>query len=221
VSVALNSASGIPYSNAHPFFSPPPIDGWYQSANKRYEKFRTSGAGSGQLEEAMFLFKEAARLSGLAEPRDSVTYARSHLGIARCRRELTFKAPLSYAERRDHLDQARTHLHRAYDEAIKMNSDALKLRVELELAVVGARRVQVAEKESNLDLAAMAAERAEAVAELERLVDMCAGAGRDDLQEYAVKWLVKLGGQRPRPPRYTKDVHEMEEVQEAHELDSP
>lgn len=179
------------------------IDDWFQRGDRRYNDYLASGPGgnggrSAQLKEAIFYFTEAAKLADIARPRDHLTYTRSHLGIARCRRELTFKKPSSYAKLTGLLDDAASHLHRAYDAAGRMDSSALRLRVELELAVIGARRVQVEEKESRLAPQAIASQREEAVKELARVIADCVAAQREDLQEYGTKWLVKLGGEAPR-----------------------
>ncbi|GAB1314721.1 hypothetical protein MFIFM68171_04931 [Madurella fahalii] len=173
-------------------------DGWFQRGDKRYNDYLVSGSGSVQLEDAIFLFTEAARLAVIAKPRDSVTYARSHLGIARCKRELTFKTSSSYAELKKHLGEARTHLHRAYNEAVRMNSSALKLRVELELAVIGARQVQVEETESRLEPGIIASKREEVLGELSKVIESCTEMGKEDFREYGTKWLVKLGRGAPQ-----------------------
>ena len=142
----------------------------------------------------MFLFKEAVRLAALSTPKDRVTSARSHLGIARCRRELTFKQPSSYGALKAHLDEARTHLHQAYEDAVRMDSQPLKLRVELELAVIAARQLQIDEKEARLEISAASAERESVVQELTRVIEACTATGREDLRDYGMRWLSKLDG---------------------------
>jgi hypothetical protein len=140
----------------------------------------------------MFLFKEAARLATQSTPKDRVTSARSHIGIARCRRELTFRQPSSYGALKSHLNEARTHLHQAYDDAVRMDSQPLKLRVELELAVIAARQLQIDEMESRLEISAASTERESVIEDLARVIQACTAAGREDLRDYGMKWLVKL-----------------------------
>ncbi len=151
---------------------------------------------SSQLQDAIYLFTEAVRLAGIAQPRDSLTYTRACIGIAECRRELSHRSKFSYLQKSQHLADATKHLHRAYEEATRTDSDALLLRVKLERAVILARKAMVDETESGLELEVVLQARDRAVEELELVIEESRAMGRDDFVEWGSKWLGLVGGPR-------------------------
>jgi hypothetical protein len=167
-----------------------------QHASKRYDAFRRGrNSHTMTLREAIALYDKAASLATAATGgRDGSTYAAAQVGLARCHRELTRRSDKPSAWRRAHVGEARSCLGKAQEEAVRSRNDGLQMRVDVELAGLAARAVEIDAGDPGRDGEGVAKDREDANGELERLVEVCEARGLADLAEQCRRWRTHMNG---------------------------